>query len=137
MVFFQLQTLSKGPEEFAQGRVANSFNTSQPWMMYYVDKDGADENQLFVVVDRRILMKVESSSLSQALFMLLCTHYAFNIDYKGLCSSSVMAALALMTVIDYKASQKLFFTFLEEFCLGIIPSKKSKKYRTVVRDLFD
>ena len=117
MVFFQLQTLGKGPEEFAQGRVANSFNTSQPWVMCYVDKDGADENQLFVVVDRRILMEVESSSFSRALFMLLCTHYAFN--------------------IDYKASQKLFFTFLKEFCLGIIPSKKSKKYRTVVRDLFD
>ena len=62
-------------------------------------------------------MEVESSSFSLGLFMLLCTHYAFN--------------------IDYKASQKLFFTFLEEFCLGIIPSKKSKKYCTVVSDLFD
>ena len=117
MVFFQLQTLSKGPEEFAQGRMANSFNTSQPWVMCFVDKDGANENQLFVVVDRMILMEVESSSFSQALFMLLCPHYAFN--------------------IDCKASQELFFTFLEEFCLGIIPSKKSKKYRIVVRDLFD
>ena len=61
--------------------------------------------------------EVERSSFSQALFMLLCTHYAFD--------------------IDYKASQNLFYTFLEEFCLGIVPSKKSKKYRTVVNELFD
>ena len=85
--------------------------------MCYVDKDGTDEYQLFVVVDRRILMEVASSSFSRALFMLLCTHYAFD--------------------IDYKASQKLFYILLEEFCLGIIPSKKSKKYRTLVTDLFD
>lgn len=116
-IFFQLQTVSKGPEEFAEGRVDNSFNTSQPWVMCYVDKDGTDEYQLFVVVDRRILMEVESSSFPRALFMLLCTHYAFD--------------------IDYKASQKLFYTFLEEFCLGTVPSKKSKKYRTVVKELFD
>ena len=49
-------------------------------------------------------MEVESSSFSQALFMLLCTHYTFDIDYKG--------------------SEKLFYIFFKGFCLGIVPSKK-------------
>ena len=50
-------------------------------------------------------MELQSFPFSQALFMLLCTHDTFD--------------------IDYKASQKLFYTFLEEFCLAIVPSKKS------------
>ena len=66
MIFSQLQIVSK---EFAEDRVDNSFNRSQPWVMCYVDKEGTDEYQLFVVVDRRILMEVESSSFSRALFI--------------------------------------------------------------------
>ena len=83
--------------------------------MCHIDRDD-DILQFFIVVDRRILLEVESESFSRALFILMCVHYAFN--------------------IDYKTTQKLFYVFLEEFCMGFIPKKKSKEYRSVVTEVF-
>lgn len=83
--------------------------------MFHIDRDD-DIVQFFIVVARRILLEVESESFSRALFILMCVHYAFN--------------------IDYKTTQKLFYVFLEEFCMGFIPKKKSKKYRSVVTEVF-
>ena len=79
--------------------------------MSHIDRED-DIVTLFIVVDRRILLEVESESFSCALFILMCVHYAFN--------------------IDYKTSQKMFYVFLEEFCMGFIP----KKYSSIVTEVF-
>ena len=80
-----------------------------------------DDVQIFVVVDRRILCEVNAMPSSfncylHAIFVLLATHYTFN--------------------IAYKKSQQLYYTFLEEFFLGITPKKKTQKYRHIVHDLY-
>ena len=87
--------------------------------MWSVDNVDDDTVQSFIVVDRQILCEIEavSGSFLHALFVLLATHYAFN--------------------IAYKKSQLLLYTFLEEFFLGITPKKKSQKYRNIVNQLYE
>lgn len=80
-------------------------------------KEDYDESQLFLVLDRRILLELEDPSFEEALYYLISIHFSFD--------------------LEYKASQKYFYTFLEEFCLGILPKKKTKKYRSVVQGLYD
>ena len=81
-----------------------------------------DEVQTFVVVDRRILCELNTipnrsfNCYLHAIFVLLATHYTFN--------------------IAYKKSQHLYYMFLEEFFLGITPKKKTQKYRRIVHDLY-
>ena len=104
--------------DFAKGRVPKSFNTSQPWIMISKDDEDSSEEQSFLVVDREVFCELSTGPtlFLHALFMLLSVHYAFN--------------------FAYKKSQSMMFTFFEEFFLGIIPKKKSKKYRNLVFDLF-
>ena len=80
-----------------------------------------DDVQIFVVVDRRILCELNTMPNSfnyylHAIFMLLATHYTFN--------------------IAYKKSQHLYYTFLEEFFLGLAPKKKTQNHRRIVHDLY-
>ena len=80
-------------------------------------KEDYEDSQLFLVLDRRILLELKDPSFEEALYYLISIHFSFD--------------------LEYKASQKPFYTFLEEFCLGILPKKKTKKYRTIVQSLYD
>ena len=77
-----------------------------------------DDIQTFVVVDTRILCEISTTNnyYLHAIFMLLATHYTFN--------------------IAYKKSQMLYYTFLEEFFLGTLTKKKPQKFRHIVHELY-
>ncbi|KAL9977076.1 hypothetical protein ACROYT_G014441 [Oculina patagonica] len=79
--------------------------------------DTADDIlQFFIVKERRDTVHLElelNESFQDALYMLMCVHYTYN--------------------IVYKTSQKMFYVFVEEFCIGV---QKTSKYRkcTGLRD---
>ena len=75
-----------------------------------------DEVQIFVVVDRRILCELNTipnrsfNCYLHAIFVLLATHYTFN--------------------IAYKKSLYLCYTFLGVFL--VLSQRKAQKYRQIV-----
>jgi len=81
-----------------------------------VDSDEDEDSQAFLVADRKVVCEVEPTSYIYCLSILMAFHYALNIAYKN--------------------SQNLLYKFIEEFLLGITPSKKNQKYRKLVQDLF-
>ena len=87
-----------------------------PWLLCY-QEDNESYRQIFIVVDSKILLEIqeadENASFTTSLLTLLGVYYAFN--------------------IEYKASQKLLFTFLEEFILGIKPCRQTLRYRKAVQ----
>lgn len=80
--------------------------------------DTADDIiQFFIVVDRRVLLELErDASFQDALYMLISVHFSYN--------------------IEYKTTQKMFYVFVEEYCMGCIPKKKTVKYSKLVREVF-
>ena len=102
-------------EAYAKGK-GNGFNTEQPWLIVAVDNEEDEDSQAFLVADRKVVCEVEPTSYIYCLFILMAFHYALNIAYKN--------------------SQNLLYKFIEEFFLGITPSKKNQKYRKLVQDLF-
>lgn len=97
-------------------RKGNGFNTEQPWLIVAVDNEEDEDSQAFLVADRKVVCEVEPTSYIYCLFILMAFHYALNIAYKD--------------------SQNLLYKFIEEFFLGITPTKKNQKYRKLVQDLF-
>lgn len=102
-------------EAYAQGK-GQGFNTEQPWLIVAVDNEGDENSQAFLVADRKVVCEVEATSYIYCLFIFMAIHYALNIAYKN--------------------SQKLLYKFIEEYFLGITPSKKNQKYRKIVHELF-
>lgn len=70
--------------------------------MCKVDNTGQDKPQLLIVLDRRILLKFKDGSFPFALLLSMCAHNTFKIAYKP---------------------NQFFYTFVKEFCFGIIPTR--------------
>ena len=75
----------KSADEFLKGGADGFLNLSQPWI--FMSFSDLDDVQIVAVVDRRILCELTTMPNSfncylQAIFVLLATHYTFNIAYK-------------------------------------------------------
>lgn len=68
-------------------------------------------NQAFVVVDKAIFIEVSNVTYLNALLALMAVYFTFN--------------------LSYDKRQELVFQFIEEFILGLRPTKKSVRYRTM------
>ena len=86
--------------------VKKETKTNQPCLWCAVDEGMLE--QIFLVVDTEKILK--NWSYLQALLALLGFYFAFN--------------------LTYDKQQDLIFQFVEEFVLGLRPSKKSVRYRT-------
>ena len=78
-----------------------------------VPDDGDDEPQLFVVIDKEVLMQL--SSYTEGLFALFGVHYVFN--------------------LEYPKKLKYVYQFLEEYVFGIPQKKRTGQYRKGVSAL--
>ena len=68
-------------------------------------------NQAFVVVDKAIFIEVSNVTYLNALLALMAVYFTFN--------------------LSYDKRQELVFQFIEEFILGLRPTKKSVRYHTM------
>ena len=84
--------------------------TTQPTLWCSLDEEGLLD-QAFVVVDKAIFIEVSDVTYLNALLTLMGVYYTFN--------------------LSYDKRQELVYQFIEEFVLGLRPSKKSVKYRTM------
>ena len=102
-------------EAYAKGK-GKGFNTEQPWLLVAVDNEEDENSQAFLLADRKAVCEVEPTRCIYCLFILVAFHYALNVTYKN--------------------SQNLLYKFIEEFFLGITPTKKNQNYQNLVQALF-
>lgn len=83
--------------------------TEQPTLWFSLDDDGLID-QSFLVIDKKVFIELRQPvSCVTSLLVLMGSYFAFN--------------------LSYEARQDNVFQFIEEFVLGIIPSRKTVKYR--------
>ena len=83
--------------------------TEQPTLWFSLDDDGLID-QSFLVIDKKVFIELSQPvSCVTSLLVLMGSYFAFN--------------------LSYEARQDNVFQFIEEFVLGIIPSRKTVKYR--------
>ena len=84
--------------------------TNQPTLWVALDNDGLLD-QAFVVVDKAVFIEVSNVTFLNALLALMGVYFTFN--------------------LSYDKWQELVFQFVEEFVLGLRPTKKSVRYHTM------
>ena len=83
--------------------------TEQPNLWFSLDDDGLID-QSFLVIDKKVFIELSQPvSCVTSPLVLMGSYFAFN--------------------LSYEARQDNVFQFIEEFVLGIIPSRKTVKYR--------
>ena len=98
------------PDEFAACKGAS------PFIVQAFHEEDSLEGQMFVMADKTTFLELGSPDATTAVLLLMALFYSFNLEYpKG---------------------QHLMFMFLEEYVLGIIPPRKSLKYRKYVANIF-
>ncbi|XP_068755929.1 uncharacterized protein [Montipora capricornis] len=83
--------------------------TNQPSLWCAMDEGIL--SQAFLVVDKKVFIELSKLSYFNSLLVLMGAYFAFN--------------------LSYDRRQELIFQFVEEFVLGLRPSKKSVRYSTL------
>ena len=86
--------------------------TNDPQLIFYKGSEGVDNPssiQMFIVVDKGVLLECKSLSGRDAFISLLAVHYAFN--------------------LKYHPTHGAMFKFIEEHVLGMAPRRKSYAYK--------
>lgn len=95
--------------------VQKQTKTDQPTLWFSLDDEGL-LNQSFLVIDKKVFIELSQPvSCVTSLLVLMGSYFAFN--------------------LSYETRQDNVFQFIEEFVLGIIPSRKTVKYRKMCLQL--